>query len=120
MDVLKTILQIVIGLGILNVWLLRFSKPTEWRGGDATNMKEEFATYGLPEGAVLIVGGLKILFAIMLIVGTLLPSLAIPAAAGLAALMLGAVILHFKVGDPPKKSLPAFTLLVMCALVIVL
>ncbi|HEY5764475.1 MAG TPA: hypothetical protein VIS30_00470 [Candidatus Deferrimicrobiaceae bacterium] len=35
--------RIVIALGLLNVWLLRAGKPTDWRGGDARNMKEEFA-----------------------------------------------------------------------------
>ena len=39
MDVLKIILQIIIGLGILNVWVLRFGKPTEWRGGDAATVQ---------------------------------------------------------------------------------
>ena len=43
-----TIIQIVIALGILNVWLLRFGKPSAWRGGDAQNMVQEFRVYGLP------------------------------------------------------------------------
>lgn len=47
-----TIIQLVIALGILNVWLLRFGKTTAWRGGAAKNMKEEFAVYGLPSWSV--------------------------------------------------------------------
>ena len=36
------ILQLVIAIGLINVWLFRFNKATEYRGGDAKNMKEEF------------------------------------------------------------------------------
>jgi hypothetical protein len=35
------------------------------------------------------------------------------AAYGIAFLMLGAVSMHLKIGDPLKKSLPAFTFLVL-------
>ena len=43
------IIQIVIALAIFNVWVLRLNKSTNWRGGSASNMKEEFKAYGLPE-----------------------------------------------------------------------
>ncbi len=43
-----------------------------------------------------------------------------PAAAVMAGLMLGAVTMHFKVKDPPKKALPAFCLLVLCFVVAML
>jgi len=36
------IVQIIIALGIFNVWLLRFRQATGWRGGTAANLKEEF------------------------------------------------------------------------------
>ena len=39
------------------------------------------------------------------------------AAAALAALMLGAVLMHLKVGDPVRKYFPATSLLVMCCVV---
>ena len=42
------VLQLIIAVGLINVWLLRFKKATDYRGGDATNMKEEFIAYGLP------------------------------------------------------------------------
>ena len=48
MESICSIAQLIIALGILNVWLLRFNKATIYRGGSAKNMKEEFATYGLP------------------------------------------------------------------------
>jgi hypothetical protein len=41
------------------------------------------------------------------------PQVELLAAYGIAILMTGAVSMHFKIGDPLKKSLPAFTFLVL-------
>ena len=41
METVVQILQIVIALGIFNVWLLRPGQSTGWRGGAARSMKEE-------------------------------------------------------------------------------
>lgn len=117
MHLVTIILQVIVALGIVNVWLLRYSKVTEWRGGAARNMKEEFAVYGLPEWAVGVVGFFKLLFAAGLLAGIWFPLVAQLAALGLAALMLGAVAMHFKVKDPIKRALPAFLMLVMSLLV---
>ncbi len=117
MEVLIQIVQVVIALGILNVWLFRFGKPTAWRAGEARNMREEFAVYGLPSWFVTLIGFLKILLATLLILGLWMPQLTGAAAAGLAVLMLGAVAMHIKVKDPFKKSLPALALLFLCILV---
>lgn len=46
-----------------------------------------------------------------------LPALTRPAAIGMAVLMLGAMSMHLKVRHPFKKSLPAFTLLVLSVIV---
>ena len=113
MKSLLPILQIVVALGIFNVWILRFSKTTAWRGGAATNMKEEFQTYGLPPWSVMLIGLLKLACAACLIVGIWFPILTQPAAIVLAVLMIGAVAMHVKVKDPAKRSLPAFTMLVL-------
>jgi hypothetical protein len=80
-------------------------------------MKEEFQVYGLPEGFVWVIGFLKLLLAVLLIAGIWFPVVIRPAAIGMAVLMLGAVAMHVKVKDPPRKSLPAFTLLVLSVLV---
>ena len=117
MDIAVKVVQVVIGLGILNVWLLRSGKPTEWRGGRAKTMQEEFEVYGLPGWMVGVVGFLKVLCAVLLIAGVWYPVVVQPAALGLAALMLVAVLMHVKVRDPLKKSLPALTLLVLCLVV---
>jgi len=109
--------QIVLGLGILNVWLVRPGKATAWRGGSATSMKEEFAVYGLPGWVMGVVGFLKISCAVALLVGLYLPALVQPAALLLGLLMLGAVSMHVKVRDPIKKALPALAMLTLCIVV---
>jgi uncharacterized membrane protein YphA (DoxX/SURF4 family) len=105
---------------LLNVWLLRVGRPTSWRGGDAKNMREEFVAYGLPPWFMWAIGFLKVTLAILLIVGLWINSISRPAAIGVAVLMLGAVAMHLKVGDPWKKSLPAISLLVLCLVVAIL
>lgn len=118
METVALVSQIVIALGLLNVWLLRAGKPTAYRGGDARNMKEEFEAYGLPAWFMSVVGFLKISLAALLLVGIWFPSVTKPAAIGIAILMLGAVSMHLKVKDPLKKALPALSLFVLSLIVI--
>lgn len=117
---LQYLLQIVAGLGIFNVWLLRFGQDTVYRGGNASNMREEFVVYGLPTVALYIVGLLKIVSAIGLIAGIFLPLLIAPSAILLAALMIGALVMHFKIRDPFKKSTPALIMLTLCVAILLL
>ena len=117
MEYVIIIIKVFIFLSILNVWFLRFNKQTSWRGGQAANMKEEFQVYGLPGWSVQIVGFLKLLFAVCLIAGIWFQQLTRPAALGLAVLMLVAVVMHIKVKDPLKKSLPVLTMLVLSLIV---
>lgn len=112
------VIKAFIFLSIINVWFFNFGKPTSWRAEGANSMKEEFEAYGLSETIMYLVGGLKILFAILLLASIWFEGLAIPAAAGMAILMLGAIIMHFKIGDPIKKSFPALSFLVLSAVVI--
>ena len=81
-------------------------------------MKEEFAVYGLPPAMFYVVGALKLACAIALLVGVWAPAATKPGAAGLAALMAGAAVMHVKVKDPPKKAMPALTLLVLSLFVV--
>ena len=117
---LTNLLQIIVGLGLLNVWLVRRRSSTSFRGGNAKTLQEEFATYGLPGFAFYLVGALKIGAALVLIAG-LWMALPVQAAAGLVAvLMLGAVAMHVKVGDPLVKALPAVLMLAMSAAIVAL
>ena len=117
MEYLRSIAQLTIALGILNVWLLRFNKATVYRGGAAKNMTEEFATYGLPVWFMWFVGGVKVLLALSLLVSFWRPELMRPAAIGMAILMLGAVGMHIKIGDAFKKTTPALSVLILSLLV---
>lgn len=117
---ISTILQVVVALGLLNVWLVRAGSATSYRGGDARSLKEEFAAYGLPDFFFYLVGALKIGSAIMLIAGIWIDGLVMPAAAIVVVLMVGALVMHVKVKDPAVKSLPAFLMLLMSGSLLVL
>ncbi len=117
---IPAILQVIVGLGLLNVWLLRSASATAYRGGAATTLKEEFAAYGLPDAARYVVGTLKVVAGVILIAGLWLPLPVRVAAGVVAVLMVGALAMHQKVSDPPMKSLPAAVMLVMCLAIVVL
>jgi hypothetical protein len=117
---LAGLLQLIVGFGLLNVWLVRSRSATSYRGGAARTLHEEFAAYGLPDVVFYLVGVLKVGAAIALIAGVWI-ELPVRAAAGLvAALMIGALAMHLKVGDPPMKSLPAAVMLALSAAIIAL
>ena len=111
-DLLK-IFNLIIGFGILNVWLLRFNKETSYWGGNAKTLKQEFEIYGLPQWLFIFVGIVKISLAILLIIGVWFETLTFYSTIGIAILMIGALLMHFKVNDPIKKSLPALSILLM-------
>lgn len=119
MDILIILFKIIIALGILNVWLLRFNKQTEWRGAAAGNMNDEFAQYGLPTWMVPVIGFLKLGFAALLIISIFQDgyNLGFIGAAGMGILMIGAILMHIKISDPLKRSLPAFLMLIMSAII---
>lgn len=117
---LSSVLQLIVGFGLLNVWLVRRGSATSYRGGPAQTLQGEFTAYGLPGFTFYLVGALKICAAIVLIAGVWF-ALPVREAAGLvAALMMGAIAMHVKVGDPAMKSLPAALMLVMTAAIVVL
>jgi H+/Cl- antiporter ClcA len=120
MEWIKIAIQVIIAVSIFNVWIIRFGKPTSWRGGTAKSMKEEFEAYVLPLWFMKLIGFLKLSLASLLIVGIFVPALMTPAAIGMAVLMLGAIAMHIKVKDAPLKSLPAFTFLILSIALVLL
>ena len=116
----STILQVVVGLGLLNVWLVRAQSSTAFRGGSAQSLREEFAAYGLPDWFFYLVGVLKIGSGVLLIVGIWVPEVVPPAAGTVAVLMVGALSMHAKVKDPLIKSLPALLMLLMAVAIVLL
>lgn len=120
MEYLTILIKAVIFISIINVWFVRFNKPTTWRGKEAQNMKQEFLVYGLSETTMYLVGGLKVLAALLLVASIWVESLTIPAALVMAILMVGAIFMHVKVKDPIRRSLPAFSFLILSISLILL
>ncbi len=106
-------LQIIIAIGLINVWLVRFHKPTKYRGGGAGNMVDEFAVYGLPKWFMYLVGAGKIIIAVLMIIGFWVPMVIYPASLLLAVLMVGAILMHIKVKDSFIKAVPAILVFLM-------
>ena len=115
---INPVLQIVIALGLLNVWLLRSEKVTEFRGGASQSLKDEFKAYGLPNWFFQLIRVLKIGCAVLLIAGLWVQGFVVPAAGLLCLLMLGAIAMHIKVKDRPTKSIPAVLLLILSAVLL--
>lgn len=116
---LFVIINLIVALSILNVWLLRFNKKTPFRGGDSNSLKEEFLVYGLPLWFMYFVGFVKVTLAVLLLLGIWLTHINIYTISFMILLMLGALIMHIKVKDPIKKSLPAFSILLLLAFVFI-
>lgn len=113
---ISKILSVFVGLTIINVWLFRASRSTSFRGGNATNLLEEFMVYGL-EDYFLIIGVVKVSLAIVLILSLYFSKLRLFASLGIAIMMLVAVYMHMSVGDELIKSLPASSLLISSLLI---
>jgi hypothetical protein len=110
-------LKIIVGISILNVWLLQKNKATKWRGGEAQNIFEEFAVYGLSKQFCYVVGFLKVSLALLLLASISFQELTLVGSLGLAILLLGSILMHFKIKDPLYKSFPAFLFFVMNLLI---
>ena len=91
---------------VTNVWLFRFNKETPFRGGDAKNMIEEFAIYGLDINTMYLVGSLKVIASVGLIIGLLKTKFSVYSSLLMAILMTGAIYFHFKISDPAIKYFP--------------
>jgi hypothetical protein len=113
MKILLNTVQIIVALGLVNVWILRFGRKTAYRGGAGESLPGEFAAYGLPSWSVWLVGALKLSCAALFVAGIWLPKAVAPAAGLLIGLMLGALLMHVKVRDPLIRSLPAALMLGM-------
>ena len=81
---------------------------------------EDLEATGSPDLAFYVVGALKIGAGAILLVG-LWVDLPVRLAAGIVAvLMVGALAMHVKVGDPPVRSIPATLMLLMCGGILLL
>ena len=106
-------LKIIVGISIINVWLIQPNKPSKWRGGDATTIIEEFNVYGLSKTFYNIIFVVKVGLAVLLLVSIKYDLLTLYSSLGLASLLLGSIAMHFKVKDALFKSFPAFLFMVL-------
>jgi hypothetical protein len=120
MNTISIVLQVIVAAGLLNVWLLRFNRATPYRGGSSRSLKDEFASYGLPAWFSYFIGVLKVGSAILLILGIWNVQVVFPVALLVTCLMLGAILMHFKIRDPLIKSLPAFLMLIMVVSIMII
>ncbi len=120
LNTISTVSQVIIALGLLNVWVLRFNKATPYRGGIAKTMREEFAEYDLPAWSCYVIGFLKITASLLLLAGIYFPALTLPSAAFILFLMLAAFTMHLIIHDPILKALPALSLLALSTVVVVI
>jgi hypothetical protein len=116
MKVLSKILSVVVGLTVINVWIFRSSRSTSYRGGNASNLLEEFEVYGLDD-YFLIIGIIKVSLAIMLLLSLYFKKLSFFASSGIAVMMFVAVYMHINVGDELLKSMPASVMLASCLII---
>ncbi|MFJ5221005.1 DoxX family protein [Streptomyces sp. NPDC088354] len=70
-------------------------------------MKADAKRFGLSYGTFRGVGALEVCGGAGLLAGLALWPLAVAAAVGLVALMVGAVVCHVRAGDPAAKTVPA-------------
>ena len=106
-------LKIIVGVSILNVWLLRKNKATKWRGGAAKNIFEEFQVYGFSKQFCYFIGFLKVSLAIVLLASIQFKTLTLLGTLGLSLLLVGSIIMHIRIKDAWYKSFPAFLFLIM-------
>ena len=122
MDII-IIIKIITALGIFNVWMLRYNKLTEYRGGNARSLKEEFETYGLNLWLMYIIGAIKIGVSILFIIScfsgyiNILDFAVFYGSAIMSLIMIGAILMHLKVNDPFKKSIPAIAMLAFYSII---
>ena len=113
---LTYILKFIIFSTILNVWLFRKNLSTPFRGGEAKTLFEEFSVYNLPAWSFYLIGTLKVLTASLIFLSIWLKSFEEIAILTLIVIMFGSLIMHIKIKDPIKKSVPALAVLTILIL----
>ena len=120
MKAILNILLIVVSVTVITAWTYNINLDTTFRGGDATNMIEEFEAYGLNQTTMVVVGIFKVSCAIMLLFGLKYRKLILPAAGVMALFMIAAVYFHFSISDPIIPTAPSLLMLASCLSIIYL
>ena len=120
MKIILKILLVVVSVTVITAWTYNINLDTTFRGGDATNMIEEFEAYGLNQTTMVVVGIFKVSCAIMLLFGLKYRKLILPAAGVMALFMIAAVYFHFSISDPIIPTAPSLLMLASCLSIIYL
>ena len=113
------ILQLIIGISILFVWLVRSHTPSNFRVGRANNLKEEVLEVGLPIIFYDIIKVVKPMFAFFLIVGLFYTPMTFPSMIVTTIFMVGALWMHMKAKDNFVKVITALTLFSFCVFIFI-
>jgi len=120
MKAILKILLVVVSVTVITAWTYNINLDTTFRGGDATNMIEEFEAYGLNQTTMVVVGIFKVSCAIMLLFGLKYRKLILPAAGVMSLFMIAAVYFHFSISDPIIPTAPSLLMLASCLSIIYL
>ena len=120
MKAILKILLVVVSVTVITAWTYNINLDTTFRGGDATNMIEEFEAYGLNQTTMVVAGIFKVSCAIMLLFGLKYRKLIVPAAGAMALFMIAAVYFHLSISDPIIPTAPSLLMLVSCLSIIYL
>ena len=110
---LLILLKILIPSTILVVWLLRQNVASTFRAGGVSNLKDEFAFYGLSNEIFYFAGTLKITLALTLFASIWIEHLTVISSIGIAFFMLSAFFCHIKVRDKFYRSVPSFVMFLL-------
>ena len=80
---ISKVLSVIVGLTVINVWLFRSGKSTSYRGGDASNLMEEFEVYGLGD-YFMTIGIIKVSLAVLLLLSIYFNKLKLISSLGIA------------------------------------
>ena len=114
------LLKILIPSTVLVVWLLRQNVASTFRAGGVSNLKDEFAFYGLSNEIFYLTGVLKTTLAITLFASIWIEHLTVISSIGIAFFMLSAFFCHIKVRDNFYRSVPSFVMFVLSLTVCVI
>lgn len=120
MKIILKLLIVLVSLTVITAWTYNLNLDTTFRGGDATNMIDEFEAYGLNYTTMVVVGIFKVACALMLLFGLKYKKLILPASGAMTLFMIAAVYFHISISDPIIPTLPSLLMLVSCISIIYL
>ena len=104
-ETMITVCKVFLSVSLFFVWVVRYDSITK-----------EFDHYKLPEWFRDFVGILKLSFSVMILYNN--NELVMVGCMGIIVLMVGAIGTHIRVKNPLHKTIPAVTVLGLCAAIL--